>query len=124
METADAQKRGDGASGMPVPALRGTTNQVEWATRIRTNVGSEFDRVAKALERVCRRQTGQDRTDTETLISILEEKRAEVLARDQAGYFIRDWQELRGQVRRLMAREARCQAIQVSRAARRDVAPA
>ena len=39
--------------------------------------------------------------DTEAIIAILEEKRAEVMRREQAGYFIRYWQEISGQVRQM-----------------------
>jgi hypothetical protein len=42
--------------------------------------------------------------DTEALIAILEDKRAEVMAKDQAAYFIREWQELRDQVRQMSIR--------------------
>ena len=41
------------------------------------------------------------------MIAILEDKRAEVMANDRAGYFIHDWQELRGQVRELIAEDPR-----------------
>lgn len=102
----------------PQPEMRGTVNQVEWAIQIRANVGLEFGRVAKALGRVCLKQTGPDHTDTQAILAILEEKRAEVMAHDQAGYFIREWQEIRDQVRQMMVRDPRCQAIQALRAAR------
>jgi len=45
------------------------------------------------------------------MIEILEDKRAEVMAKDQAGYFIVEWQELRDQVRTLMAQDSRYQQI-------------
>jgi len=32
------------------------------------------------------------------MITILDDKQAEVMAREQAGYFIHDWQEFRNQV--------------------------
>jgi hypothetical protein len=48
-------------------------------------------------------------------IAILEEKRAEVMANDRAGYFIRDWQELGDQVRRMIGQDARYQAIKAAR---------
>ena len=102
--------------------LAGTANQVEWAAQIRANVSLEFDRVAKALERVSRKQTARDQIDTRAMIAILEEKRAEVMARNQAGYFISEWRELSDQVRQMMARDARYQAIQAGRKARRELA--
>jgi hypothetical protein len=43
----------------------------------------------------------------------LEKKRAEVMARDEAGYFIREWQELRDQVRQMIRQDARFRAIEV-----------
>jgi hypothetical protein len=33
------------------------------------------------------------------------------MAREQAGYFIRDWQELKDQVQQMIARDERYQAI-------------
>ena len=50
---------------------------------------------------------------------ILEEKRAEVMGREQASYFIHDWQEIGGQVRQLIFRDRRYQAIKANREQRR-----
>ena len=61
----------------------------------------------------------EKRTDTQAVIAILEDKRAEVMSREQAGYFIHDWQEISDQVRHMIARDPRFQAIKVARAARR-----
>ena len=96
----------------------GTANQVDWAERIRVQVSEEFDRVAKALESAMSRQSELKRGETLTAIAILEDKRAEVMAQDQAGYFIREWQELRDQVRQMITQDSRYQAIRVNRAAR------
>ena len=52
------------------------------------------------------------------MIAILEERRAETIGNDQAGYFIRDWQELNDQVRQLIFRDSRYQAIKAGRSAR------
>lgn len=98
--------------------MTGTPNQIEWAEQIKPRVNAEFDRVAKALQAVACNQEEQDPTDTQAIIAILEEKRVEVMAKDQAGYFIRDWQELRDQVRQMIARDPRYQAIKANRAAR------
>jgi hypothetical protein len=100
--------------------LTGTASQIEWAEQIRPRVAQEFDRVANAFKEVARQQTPQDRAETGTLIAILEEKRAETMANGRAGYFIRDWQELNGQVRLLIAKDPRYQAIQAGRAARKN----
>jgi hypothetical protein len=78
-------------------------------------VSDEFDRVATALQSVAHRQDARKRIDTEAVIAILEEKRVEVLSRDQAGYFIRDWQEISGQVRQLIAQDSRYQAIKAEK---------
>ena len=99
--------------------MTGTPSQIEWAEQIRPRVGAEFDRVAKALQTVARRQGARDRVDIQTMITILEEQRVEVIAKDQAGYFIHDWQELKDQVRRMIAQDSRYQAIKVQKAARR-----
>jgi len=49
-----------------------------------------FDRVAAAFRSVAERQYDGKLEDTEAIIAILEEKRAEVMKRAQAGYFIHD----------------------------------
>jgi hypothetical protein len=92
-------------------ALTGTVNQIEWAERIRMQVDVEFDRVARALSSASRKQSRQDRLDTQSMLCILEEKRAEVLANPSAGYFIHDWQELRDQVRQMIMKDDRYKAI-------------
>jgi hypothetical protein len=97
--------------------LIGTVNQVAWAEQIRANVSAEFDRVAKALESRAGGQSEQHRSDTRAVIAILEEKRAEVMAKDQAGYFIHEWQELRDQVRLMITHDPRYKAIKASSSA-------
>jgi len=101
-----------------VTSLQGTENQVEWAIRIRQQVNEEFDRVSAAFRVVAARQAANRRTETETVIAILEEKRSEVMARVDAGYFIRVWQETAGQVRKLILEDARYQAIRRNWASR------
>jgi hypothetical protein len=98
--------------------MTGTASQIEWAVQIRPRVDAEFDRVAKAFQAVADRQGGEDRTNTRAIIAILEEKRAEVMAKDQAGYFIRDWQELKDQVRQMIAQDSRYQAVRATRKTR------
>jgi len=95
--------------------MTGTANQIEWAEQIKTRVGAEFDRVANALESTAGKQTGQKRTDTRAMIAILNEKRAGVMARNEAGYFIQEWQELRDQVRQMIAKDVRYQAIKAQK---------
>ena len=96
--------------------MTGTVNQVDWAEQIRTHVSAEFDQVAKALQTAASKQAEPDRMDTQAVIAILEEKRAEVMAKDRAGYFILEWQELRDQVRRSIAQDPRYQAIRARKA--------
>jgi len=98
--------------------LIGTPGQVAWAEQIKSRVSAEFDRVAKALQAAAGKQAEQDRMDTQAIIAILEEKRIEVMTKDQAGYFIHDWQELRDQVRQMIVQDSRYQTIQAQRAAR------
>ena len=112
------------ARGSPVAAEKemiGTAPQVDWAERIKRQVSAEFDRVAKALELAMSRQAEPKRGETLTTIAILEDKRAEVMAQDRAGYFIREWQELRDQVRQLITQDSRYQAIRAKRAAQGTV---
>jgi hypothetical protein len=61
----------------------------------------------------------KERLDTRAVIAILEEKRVEVMAKDQAGYFIRQWQELKDQVRQMISQDSRYQAIKANRVLRR-----
>ena len=102
----------------PSASLSGSEAQVEWAERIRTQVGTEFDRVATAFRQVAAKQSGDKRTSTEAVIAILEEKRTEVLSRHEAGYFIHDWQEIGDQVRQMIFRDTRYQSIKSARPAR------
>ena len=99
--------------------LTGTPNQIEWAEQIRPTVAQEFDRVAKVFQAQVRIQTGQKQAETRTILAILEQKRAETMSIQLAGYFIREWQELNDQVRRLIAGDPRYQAIRDQRAVRR-----
>jgi hypothetical protein len=96
-------------------ALTGTVNQIEWAKQIKTQVNAEFDRVKTALEAAAVRQSGQDRMDTQAVIAILQDKRAEVMAHQEAGYFIHDWQELRDQVRQMIMKDGRYKAIKAGK---------
>jgi hypothetical protein len=96
----------------------GTANQVDWAERIRGQVSEEFDRVTKALESAMSRQSELKRGNTLTAIAILQDKRSEVMAQDQAGYFIREWHEMRDQVRQLITQDSRYQAIRAKPVAR------
>jgi hypothetical protein len=98
--------------------MTGTTSQIEWAERIKPCVNAEFDRVARAFQGAACNQEGQNRRDTLAVIAILEEKRAEVMAKDQAGYFIHDWQELNDQVRQMIAQDSRYQALKARKTAR------
>jgi hypothetical protein len=99
--------------------MTGTPNQIEWAEQIRTRVSAEFDRVANALSSTASKQTGQKQVDTHAALAILEEKRSEVMARQEAGYFIQEWQELRDQVRQMIAQDSRFEAIKANRLSRR-----
>ena len=96
-------------------AMTGTVNQIEWATRIKTQVGAEFDRVKMALEAAAARQSGHDRLGTQAIIAILEDKRTEVMAHEGAGYFIHDWQELRDQVRQMIMKDNRYKTIKAGK---------
>lgn len=98
--------------------MTGTTSQIEWAELIKPRVKAEFDRVAKAFQTVAGGQSGRAQIDTRAVIAILEEKRKEVLAKDKAGYFIHDWQELTDQVRRIISADPRYEAIRARRKAR------
>jgi hypothetical protein len=106
------------ASKVALLQLVGTPSQIEWAEQIRQRASGEFDRVSSALLAVARKQSEQDRSDTRAVVAILEERRVGVLARVEAGYFIRDWQELTDQVLRVIRKDPRYQAIRLVKAER------
>ena len=105
-------------STAPEARLLGTAGQIEWAEKIKTRVNAEFDRVAETLEAVACRQSIQDGLDTRAIIAILEEKRFEVLGRNEARYFINNWQELTDQVQKLVRDDSRYRGIRLAKAAR------
>jgi hypothetical protein len=96
--------------------MTGTESQVEWARRIRLQVNAEFDRVAASFRSIAVKQGAAKRAETESIIAILEEERSEVMTRTDAGYFIRDWQEISDQVRQMIFQDPRYQRIQTERA--------
>ena len=96
--------------------MSGTANQIAWAKQIKTQVNAEFDRVAAALAAAAARQSGRDRMDTQAMIGILEDKRTGVLAHQEAGYFIHDWQEPRDQVRQMLMDDDRYKDIKARKA--------
>ena len=106
-------------STVPATPWVGSESQIEWAEKIKPLVSAEFDRVAETLEAVARRQSIADRLETRAVIAILEEKRLEVLGRNEAGYFIKNWQELTDQVQRLIRADSRFAAMRLAKAARR-----
>jgi len=95
--------------------MTGTVNQIEWAEQIKIRVSAEFDRVARALASAASKQVEEDRVDTLAVIAILEDKRAAVMGKDEAGYFIHDWQELSDQVRRMIAQDPRYKKIKINK---------
>jgi hypothetical protein len=99
--------------------MNGTVTQVKQAELIKVRINAEFDRIAKALETSAAKQSGQDRMDTEAVILILEDKRAEVMSKGQADYFINNWRELSFHVREMIVRDSRYLAIHSKKALRR-----
>ena len=99
----------------PQEFVTGTSNQIELAEQIKPRVAAEFERVAGAFADAASRQPAEARTDTQAIIAMVYEKRDQVLGNDQAGYFIREWQELGDQVRQMIARDPRYQAIKARR---------
>ena len=91
--------------------MTGTPNQIEWAELIKPKVGAEFDRVASALLAVSQKQNEPNRLETLQTIAILVEKRAEVMANNKAGYFIKEWRELDGKVRQMITQDPRHAAL-------------
>lgn len=103
----------------PQVSMHGTESQVEWAERISRQVNAEFDRVAASFREVAGKQGDAKRAETEAVLAILEDKRVEVMSRQEAGYFIHDWQDISDQVRQLIFRDPRHLAIRSKRPAQR-----
>lgn len=95
--------------------MTGTPSQIEWADRIKPRVNAEFDRVAAAFRVVASHQTSDAQASTQQVIDILEEKRIEELAHDEAGYYIKHWQELNDQVRLIIFQDPRYQMLKAKR---------
>jgi hypothetical protein len=110
----------EGGAVPPSPAMKGTAAQVEWAERIQRTVGAEFDRVATAFRSIALKQDPAKRADTEAILAVLAEKRAEVMSIDSAGSFIRNWQDIGDRVRNLISSDPRFEAIRENRATRRQ----
>ena len=108
----------DGGSLPAASHMNGSEAQVEWAERIKVHVIAEFNRVAAAFHLVATKQRPATRVSTEAIIAILEEKRAAVMRRQEAGYFIHEWQDISDQVRQMIFSDPRYQAIKSSRNAR------
>ena len=102
-------------AGEDANTMTGTPSQIEWAQEIRLRAGVEFNRVAAAFQTVAAKQTGQAQLDTHAVIAMIGEKRSEVMGQRRAGYYIREWQELSDQVRRMIAQDSRYQSIQANR---------
>ena len=118
MNTSPKLGNAQQGSGATLSKLAGTPSQIEWAEQIRPRVCAEFDRVSDALLAVAGKQSEEDRFGTQAIIAIRREKRVEVLAKGKAGYFIRDWQELSDQVRQLIRKDPRYQAIRLAKTER------
>ena len=119
------QWEGEGGSAaspvLAVPGqMSGTPAQVEWADRIKTQVNDEFDRVAATFQAIADKQSNEKRANTLAILTILEEKRIEVMSRQQAAYFIREWQEISDQVRQLIFHDPRYEAIRARRSEKND----
>jgi hypothetical protein len=91
--------------------MTGTPSQVQWAECIKRNVDAEFDRVAAAFRSIADKQSDEKRAATESIMAIVEEKRIEAMSRIDAGYFIRDWQEINDQVRQMVLQDPRYRMI-------------
>jgi hypothetical protein len=98
--------------------MNGSVDQIKKAERIKERINAEFDRLAQALQTSAAKQTGRDQMDTEAVIVILEEKRAEVMAKGQADYFINNWRETDRAVRELIVQDSRYRDINTRKALR------
>ena len=85
--------------------MTGSVSQIEWAERIKRTVSDQFDRVLRAFRSVADTQSGARLSRTLEVIAVVERKRGEVIAEEDASYFIRDWQDISDQVRRMIVRD-------------------
>ena len=92
--------------------------QVEVAERIKVRAGADFDRFTAAFEVLSNTQNEPERGETLAIVAIVKELRAQVMANDDAGFFIRGWQDLGDQVRTMVLKDPRVKAIQAQRALR------
>jgi hypothetical protein len=106
-------------SDISAATLTGTAAQVEWAERIKRRVNDQFDRLAASFRLVAETEINDKLAETEAIIAILEDKRAEVMSRQEARYFIHDWQEIGDRVGKMIVRDARYRALRCNRDARR-----
>jgi hypothetical protein len=104
-------KGGSKASDERRGGLRGSPAQVEWAERIKLQVNEEFDRVVRSFKAVATTQSEARRADTEAILAILEDKRADVMGQEDAGYFIHHWQDMGDQVRQMILRDSEYKEI-------------
>ncbi len=98
--------------------MTGTPNQIEWAEQIKPTINAEFDRVAAAFTALAATQPEPTRSETLTIVQIIEEQRTEVMSNPSAGYFISHWRELSDQVRHLIAADPRHKKMQLKRTAK------
>jgi hypothetical protein len=112
------ESEGGSAVRMAAGHMIGTPNQIAWAVQIKSQVDAEFDRVRQVLEHAATKQSPENVTDISAIVRILEDKRAEVMENELAGYFIHDWQDLRDQVSQMVIRDPRYEAIKASQIAR------
>lgn len=95
----------------------GTASQVEWAERIKAAVEGEFERVRRSLSSPrSAALTDAAQVATAEVLAVLEEKRVAVMDSQDARYFIRDWQELSDQVRKMIVKDPRYNAIRARKA--------
>ena len=102
---------GGSSSRMPTGHMIGTPIQIAWAIQIKSQVEAEFDRVREVLEHAAARRSPENVTDIQAIIRILEDKRAEVMENERAGYFIHDWQNPKDLVSRLVVGDPRYEEI-------------
>jgi hypothetical protein len=113
MEDPISAWEGEGGSSSRAPAghMIGTLGQIAWAIQIKSQVEAEFNRVREVLEHAAARGATENVADIQAIIRILEDKRAEVMENEQAGYFIHDWQDPRDLVSRLVIGDPRYEEI-------------
>ena len=111
---------GSGLSVRPAPAREVVVKEV-LAKEIIEKINAEFDRVARSIQDGSSKFRGLDPAETANLLTILEEKRAAVLAEQHSPSFVEHWLHGLHRIQTMFGADDRVKTICDARSARRRV---